>query len=159
MNFDTMGYEKGEYRKGVSKMAANVLLRWALFWMEVASPILVFGYFYYSITMHWHFVFFATILSCVWCGVLYKVIDMFSGMRKYSEMWMLDGYEEANANSPKDIPEWVVNGTGSKLALLAVIVVGYTTGWFGDVWDAWIQYQLPVKDPIAGFWHMLLIYF
>ncbi|MGR5368491.1 hypothetical protein [Photobacterium damselae] len=159
MSFYFAESEKSEYRKGCAKVVTFLLMRWALFWLEIAVPILVFGYFYYSIMMNWHFVFFAVILSGIWCGCVYKAIDIISGARRYLEMLMLDGYDQANSYSDKGIPEWIVDGTCSVVMLVCFLIVGYFSGFFSHVWSAWSQYPLPAKDPIAGFWHVFLIYF
>ena len=152
-------FEDREFTKGFTIVFANMILRWVLFWMEVATPILVFGYFYYSNEKCWHFVFFAVVLSFIWMGLLYKAVDMFSYMRKCSKVWMEDGFDRAAIHPTKKIPLWMINNNGSYVALAVVFAIGCTSGLFGEVWSSWLHYQLPTKDPIAGFWHFFMIYF
>lgn len=159
MNFDSAVFERSEYRKGLAQVVLNVLLKWALFWLQVSIPVIVFGYFYYSIMMRWHFVFFAVVFSFVWVGLLYKIIGALSTFKKYATMWMENGYDRASIYRSKRIPMWVVNGNGSIVIFGVVLVLGFVSGAFGDALSAWSSYQLPLVDPISGFWHMLMIDF
>ena len=148
-----------EFKKGVAQVAINLVLRWVLFWLRIIIPIVVFGYFYYSITMHWHFVFFAWVLQVVWVVILLKVIGWITGFRLYSKMWMEEGLDRSQYYENRNIPEWVVNGVLSFVVLAVAVTFVLSTGLLGDAYAAWSDYPLPTKDPIAGFWHFFMIYF